>query len=238
MTDTFLSAKWENLIMANYVVNPAILIPYLPPGVELDFHDHLTYVSLVGFMFKGTSLFSVPIPFLGTFEEINLRFYVKRKEGNEIKRGVVFINETVPYKAVAWLANRLYKEHYIAIPTKNKIDITPLSKKVKYEWKINGEWNYISVKAVNHSEQMLGGSIEEFIFEHYYGYTKISDQASQEYKVDHPRWQVNKVTDYSIHCDFESMYGKDFSFLKNHQPDSVILAEGSPVTVQWKRTTF
>lgn len=238
MTDTFLKARWENLIMANYAVNPDVLKPYLPHGVELDFYNNKTYVSLVGFMFKKTTLFNVPIPYLGTFEEINLRFYVKRVEGDTIKRGVVFINETVPYKLVAWLANKLYKEHYIAIPTKNKIEIKSLSKNIRYQWKINKEWNHIAVNAAKENEQMLPGSVEEFIFEHYYGYTKINNQVSQEYKVNHPRWQVNKVIDYSIHCDFKSMYGDDFSFLGNCQPHSVIFAEGSIVTVKWKRISF
>lgn len=224
--------------MANYAVNPELLKPYLPNGVELDFYEDKTYVSLVGFMFKQTSLFNIPVPFLGTFEEINLRFYVKRVEGDSIKRGVVFINETVPYKLVAWLANKLYKEHYIAIPTKNEIEITSLSKSIKYHWKINREWNHIAVNTSIENEQMLPGSIEEFIFEHYYGYTKINNQLSQEYKVDHPRWLVNKVIDHSIHCDFKSMYGNDFSFLSDRQPDSVTVAEGSPVTVKWKRTSF
>jgi uncharacterized protein len=238
MTQTFLSARWENLIMANYAVNPDLLQLYLPRGVELDFYDNKTYVSLVGFMFKKTSLFNIPIPFLGTFEEINLRFYVKRVEGDTIKRGVVFINETVPYKVVAWLANKLYKEHYIAIPTKNTIETTSRSKHVRYQWKINKEWNHIAVNAAPENEQMLPGSMEEFIFEHYYGYTKINNQVSQEYKVNHPRWQVHKVTGYSIHCDFKSLYGNDFSFLSNHQPDSVIIAEGSQVSVKWKRSSF
>lgn len=238
MTDTFLSARWENLIMANYSVNPELLKPYLPNGVELDFHNDKTYVSLVGFMFKQTSLFHLPIPFLGTFEEINLRFYVKRVQGDSIKRGVVFINETVPYKLVAWLAKKLYKEHYIAIPTKSKIGITEKSKSVNYQWKINNEWNQISVNTGIEKNPMLPGSIEEFIFEHYYGYTKINSLLSQEYKVNHPRWLTNKVIDYSIYCDFKSMYGSDFAYLNNHQPDSVIIAEGSPVTVNWKRNLF
>jgi hypothetical protein len=224
--------------MANYEIDPDVLTPHLPPGVELDFYNNKTYVSLVGFMFKQTSLFNIPIPFLGTFEEINLRFYVKRIEGDTIKRGVVFINETVPYKAVAWVANKLYKERYIAIPTKNLISITDASKSVRYEWKINNAWNHIAVNAANRSEEMLAGSIEEFIFEHYYGYTKINNQQSQEYKVNHPRWLVNNVNDFSIDCDFKAMYGNDFDFLNNQQPGSVIIAEGSPVTVKWKRTVF
>jgi uncharacterized protein YqjF (DUF2071 family) len=239
MIDTFLSARWENLIMANYEVDPDILKPYLPKGVDLDLYENKAYVSLVGFMFKQTSLFKIPIPFLGTFEEINLRFYVKRvDDADNIKRGVVFINETVPYKLVAWLANKLYKEHYIAIPTKNKIASKNLSKSIKYEWKINNRWNHIAVNTAKENDQMLPGSVEEFIFEHYFGYTKINSQLSQEYKVNHPRWEVNKVNDYSIDCDFTSMYGNDFSFLNKQAPDSVIVAEGSPVTVNWKRTSF
>jgi uncharacterized protein YqjF (DUF2071 family) len=189
-------------------------------------------------MFKQTSLFGVPIPVLGTFEEINLRFYVKRVEENLVKRGVVFINETVPYKPVAWLANKLYKEHYMAIPTKNSIAVENAAKKIRYEWKINKAWNHLEVKAAVEKENMVPGSIEEFIFEHYYGYTKINDLHSQEYKVNHPRWQVNNVIDYSIDSDFTSMYGKNFSFLDNQKPDSIIIAEGSPVTVQRKRTSF
>jgi uncharacterized protein YqjF (DUF2071 family) len=238
MTNTFLSARWENLIMANYSVDPEILKPYLPKGVELDIYNHKTYVSLVGFMFKKTSLFHIPIPFLGTFEEINLRFYVKRMEGDTIKRGVVFINETVPYQIVAWLANKLYKEHYTAIPTKNVIDTSQNTKNIQYSWKVNKQWNRLSVSTAKERDQMGAGSLDEFIFEHYYGYTKINNTETQEYKVNHPRWLVNKVLDHSIQCDFNAMYGNDFAFLNNQTPDSVIVAEGSPVTINWKRVNI
>lgn len=237
MKDTFLTADWKNLIMANYAVNADALTPYLPKGVELDYYNNKTYVSLVGFMFEKTSLFSIPIPYWGTFEEINLRFYVKRTEGGRVKRGVVFINETVPFKAVAWLANKLYKEHYITIPTKNSIQVNQ-TKQVKYEWKINGQWNQLWVDAQPETEKMPRGSMEEFIFEHYYGYTRINNQVSQEYRINHPRWLINHVSDYSVQCDFKAMYGDAFSGLSNTPPDSVFMAEGSPVTVKWQRTSF
>jgi uncharacterized protein YqjF (DUF2071 family) len=224
--------------MANYAVSPNLLEPYLPNGVELDYFNEQTYVSLVGFLFKNTRLFNVPIPLLGTFEEINLRFYVKRKDGKTYKRGVVFINETVPYPIVAFIANKLYKEHYKAIPTKNSISSTNLENQVKYEWKVNNVWNHLSVSTSIESYPMLEGSIEEFIFEHYYGYTKLSNQVSQEYKVNHPRWLINKVNNYSIDCDFKQMYGPSFDYLKNERPDSVIIAKGSAVTVDWQRIKF
>jgi uncharacterized protein YqjF (DUF2071 family) len=238
MAKTFLSARWENLIMANYAVNPEVLLPYLPKGVELDFYDGKAWVSLVGFMFKKTSLFRIPIPLMGTFEEVNLRFYVKRIDGDEIKRGVVFINETVPYKPVAWIANKLYKEHYIAIPTKNEIRVSADNQLIHYGWKINQHWNEINVNTSIESIEMTPESIEELIFEHYYGYTKITEEVSQEYRVNHPRWKVNKVMDYSINCDFQAMYGNAFTLLNNQQPQSVIFASGSDVTVDWKRRKF
>lgn len=223
--------------MVNYEVDADVLIPYLPRGVELDYYNNKTYVSLVGFMFANTRIFNLPIPFFGTFEEINLRFYVKRVVDGRVKRGVVFINETVPYKVVAWLANKLYRENYISIPTKNSIK-TGSTRQVKYQWKMNKQWNHLEVVAKMETEEMQHGSMEEFIFEHYFGFTKINNQISQEYRIDHPRWLINKVSDYSVRCDFENMYGKNFSNLSNVIPDSVFMAEGSAVSIEYKRTTF
>jgi len=231
----FLKAKWENIIMANYAVAPEILKPYLPNGVALDLYNNKAYVSLVGFMFKETKLFNIPIPWLGTFEEINLRFYVVRKEINEIKRGVVFVNETIPYKAVAWMANKLYKEHYTAIPTRHFWEIENGIKDIRYEWKINNEWNNISVQALTKSDTMTDGSFEAFIFDHYYGYTKIHDNATEEYIIKHPKWKTNKIINKKINCNFNKMYGAAFEYLSNIEPESIFIAEGSPIEVEWKR---
>ena len=237
MGSTFLRANWENLIMANYEIEPSTLAPYLPKGVELDFYNNKTYVSLVGFMFKNTRLFGLPIPFFGSFEEINLRFYVKKIENRKIKKGVVFINETVPFKIVALLANKLYKEHYISIPTKNSIDITE-NKDIKFEWKINDRWNSLAVKSDTNKYKIEQGTIEEFIFERYFGFTKLSASSTQEYKIHHPKWMTHKILNSQIDCDFRSMYGDAFSMLNNQTPDSILLAEGSQVSVNWKRERF
>ena len=234
----FLKANWDNIIMANYEINPKILIPFLPKGVELDLFDGKCFISLVGFMFKKTKLFNIPIPYLGTFEEINLRFYVKRKEGNVLKRGVVFINETIPYPIVAWMANKLYNEHYTVVPTKHKIVEEKLVKKVKFEWMLNNKWNAIAVTSSIASEKMKPNSLESFIYEHYYGYTKTADNKTEEYKLQHPSWKVSEVIDYEIDCDFETMYGKSFAVLNLTKPEAVFIADGSAVGIEWKRTTI
>ena len=235
---TFLKANWQNLIMANYEVDPSILLPYLPKGVELDYYEGKTYVSLVGFLFKDTRIFNVPIPVMGTFEEINLRFYVLRKVGNVVKRGVVFINETVPSKVVALVANALYKEHYSVVPTKHSFLFEPSFKEFVYEWKVKGVWNKLKVNASVENSEMLKGSFEEYIFEHYFGYAKLSDHKSSEYRIKHPSWKINAINGYEINCDFSAFYGKSFECLNHVKPSAVFLAEGSEVSVDWKRNKF
>lgn len=231
----FLKAKWENIIMVNYEIEPKLLLPFLPNGLSLDLFDGKAYISLVGFMFKNTKLFNVPIPFFGSFEEINLRFYVTRKEDDVIKRGVVFINETIPYKLVAWMANKLYKEHYTVVPTKHHILNNDKINQIKFEWLLQNKWHSIAVDFDSKKETMKTNSLEKFIYEHYYGYTKINDLQTEEYQLKHPSWKIHKVIDSKINCDFEAMYGKSFSILNQMKPSSVYIAEGSDVSIYWKR---
>lgn len=238
MSRTFLSADWEDLIMANYEVDPSILLPYLPTGVTLDYYEGKTYVSLVGFLFKKTRLFNIPIPFFGSFEEINLRFYVQRKVGDKIQKGVVFINETVPFKIVALIANILYKEHYITIPTKHAITSTSEQKNIIYNWQKNKNWNALSVVAQASLQPINTGSMEAFIFERYFGFTKIDDHTTQSYRINHKKWKVYPVLSAVVSCKFDQMYGSSFAILNDITPNSVFLAEGSSITVNWKRETF
>jgi uncharacterized protein YqjF (DUF2071 family) len=231
----FLKANWENIIMVNYEIPEEILSKYLPKGVSVDLYNGKAYISLVGFMFKNTKIFNIPTFKLGTFEEINLRFYVSRKVGNETRRGVVFINETVPYKAVAWLANALYKEHYTVVPTKHTISKDSKNQKIKFEWLLQKKWNSIYVKNDLKSNEMERNSLENFIYEHYYGYTKIDEQTTEEYRLHHPSWRIHTVVDYEIACDFKAMYGNDFSILNETKPTAVFIAEGSSVAIEWKR---
>ncbi len=232
----FLTAKWQQLIMANYIVPEQILLPYLPKGLELNLYNGKAYVSLVGFLFKDIKIARIPILGLGTFEEINLRFYVKRSiDKDSLQHGVVFINETIPYKPVAWLANRLFNEHYTVVKTKHAWHFNNNKKEITYQWKKEKTWNSIQIKSDTQSKKIEVGSFESFIFDNYIGFTKISDQVSQSYYIEHPSWEVNDVHSFNILCDFKTMYGPEFSFLTDQNPDTVFIAEGSPIAVKWKR---
>lgn len=231
---SFLTAQWSNLAMANYTVDPEILEKYIPNGTELDIWNGKCYVSLVGFMFENVKLLGIPIPFHRNFEEVNLRFYVKRFENNEWKRGVVFIKEIVPKPALTWVANTVYKEHYQTLPMKHSVIKNEITTDFVYQWKTGRKWNTILVEAENIETEINLNTEAEFITEHYFGYTKTKNKTF-EYEVKHPRWRQYKVTNFQIDVDFGLVYGDAFSFLNAKKPISVFLAKGSDISVENKK---
>ena len=228
----FLTAEWRKLAIINYEVDPSILEKYVPKGVELDFWENKCHVSVIGFMFLNTKLLGIPVPFHRNFEEVNLRFYVKKFENNEWKRGVVFIKEIVPKIALKLVANIIYNEHYEKLPMKNAIKVVGNKLNITYSWKTK-KWNNISIEANNSQLLMKENSEFEFITEHYFGYTKNKNSTS-EYEVQHPKWKHYHINNYEISLDFKENYGDDFEFLNAVNPCSVMLAEGSEVKVKTK----
>jgi uncharacterized protein YqjF (DUF2071 family) len=233
---SFLKAEWKKLALANYEVEPEILKPYVPYGTELDLWQGRCYMSLVGFMFINTRLLGVPVPGHINFEEVNLRFYVKRVDRGEVKRGVVFIKEIVPRAAITFIANNIYKENYETMKMGHEWAQRNSRIDVSYKWKRRGgKWNSFSVSAPDTQHPLVKGSETEFITEHYWGYAKVSDSQTNEYEVTHPRWNVYGVDSHQIDVDFAEVYGKEFRFLNAAEPLSVMLAEGSLITVEKKR---
>ncbi len=229
---SFLKAEWRKLAMANYVVEPKLLHPYVPFGTELDLWEGKCYISLVGFMFLNTKMLGLKIPFHVNFEEVNLRFYVRRKVGEEWKRGVVFIKEIVPKRALAIVANTLYKEHYVTMKMKHEWKISEESISVSYHWKFRDHWNSFMVKCSKMPEPIVEKSEIDFITDHFWGYAMKSEDSTNEYEVTHPRWLHYPVRSYDINIEFGKLYGDNFEFLNNESPASVLLAEGSEITVE------
>lgn len=238
MPKPFLTAEWRNLLMANYAVEPAVLKPYLPCGTELDSFNGVHYVSLVGFLFANTKVLGFSVPFHRTFEEVNLRFYVRYKEGQEWKRGVVFLKEIVPRRAISVIANTLYGENYTTHAMKHSWVAEGNNLHVSYFWKVKGEWNYMKATAEKDASQLIAGSEEEFITEHYWGYTFVNDGCSGTYQVLHPRWTVHTVINHEIRCDAATLYGSAFAEPLKQAPASVFLAAGSEISVMKGRKIF
>ncbi|MCF8243593.1 MAG: DUF2071 domain-containing protein [Saprospiraceae bacterium] len=232
---SFLNAEWRKLALTNFEVEPSLLFKYLPQGTELDIWNGRCYVSLVGFMFKKVRVLGIPVPFHTEFEEVNLRFYVRHFSEGEWKRGVVFINEFVPKIAIAQVANLLYKEHYKSMPMRHRWEIKAASQEVQYDWKMGGQWHSLKVEAGLEALPLQPGSEAEFITEHYWGYSRHDEHTTIEYQVTHPKWEVYEVKNHEIKADFALNYGEDFRLLNGMKPTSVMLAEGSAITVERRR---
>jgi uncharacterized protein YqjF (DUF2071 family) len=233
---SFLTAEWNDLVMFNYEINPEILENYTPKGTELDLWNGKCYLSLIGFMFENVKVLGIKVPFHVNFEEVNLRFYVKRYENNKWKRGVVFIKEIVPKHAITIVANTLYNEHYQTLKMRHSRIENETSKTFQYEWLKDSKWNSISMTTEKTAIPIELNSEAEFITEHYFGYTNYNKEKSIEYAVSHPRWEQFKVIESAIDVDFESIYGKDFKFLKDLKPTSEFLALGSKISIEGKKT--
>ena len=233
MPGIFMRAEWRKLIMAQYAVDPAILAPYLPTGVELDLFHGECFVSLIGFLFDRVRIKGLAIPFHTRFEEVNLRFYVRaRDKDGSTRRGVVFIREFVPRLAITLVANLLYEEPYRTLRTRREITQTESSLEVIYDWKSRGHWYRMAAEAPPKLQPIASGSIEEFITEHYWGFTKRSSGPASQYAVEHPRWQTYAIRRSMIDADFGALYGPAFASLNAQEPSSVLLAEGAPVSIR------
>ena len=231
----FLTARWQFLAMLNYEVPRSILEPFVPPGTELDQWEGRTFVSLVGFRFLDTRVLGIPIPFHRNFEELNLRFYVKRRTDGEVRRGVVFVKELVPRWAIAFVARSVYGEPYQSLPMRHTIQYQSsdpaIPRSACYEWYMNGRWHRIGVDVQGEARELVPGSEQEFITEHYWGYTKTRGGSTREYRVEHPSWRVWDASSSFLEADVAHLYGSTFAPYLTGRPSSAFLADGSTVSV-------
>lgn len=227
-----LTCEWRKLVFANYIVPPEILEKYIPPHTKLDYYNGNCFVSLVGFQFKNVQVKGVKVPFHENFEEVNLRFYVKRFDGASWRKGTVFISEIANKTALSTLANSLFNENYRTVPTKQEVVEEEDFIKAKYSWLHDEEWQHIEVKSDTLASPVAKDSEAEFIIHRLWGYGKHSEEETNEYRISHPEWPTYAVQEYSIKVDFSKVFGPEFNILSSATPHSVILAEGSSVEAE------
>ncbi|MEQ1646391.1 MAG: DUF2071 domain-containing protein, partial [Pyrinomonadaceae bacterium] len=212
-------------------VDPSLLAGRVPRGTEIDLNGGKCFISLVGFMFLETRVLGFPIPFHINFEEVNLRFYTKRVMEDEARRSVCFVKEIVPRWAIATVARLVYGEPYECWQMSHQ----RTDSLVAYDWERDGQRNRLSVEIDESVGVPAIGSHGEFIIEHYWGYTDRGSRVD-EYKVEHPKWELFSVKNEVIDVDFGKTYGLEFAFLSEQKPYSVLLAKGSEVAVYKGKT--
>ena len=217
--------------MLNFNVDPKLLGPLVPAGTELDYYQGETFLSVVGFLFLDTRVLGVPIPLHRDFEEVNLRFYVRRKTTEGWRRGVTFVREFVPRRAIAAVARAFYGEPYLALPMRHSVVHDDASLAVEYGWRRSTTWETIAMTAAGDPQGSTLGSHEEFIMEHYWGYTPRGVESS-EYRVEHARWRFWPALTTRFEANIATLYGAQFVETLSARAASAFIAEGSHVEVK------
>jgi uncharacterized protein YqjF (DUF2071 family) len=228
----FLTAAWRDLVMLSYAIDPSVLAPRVPAGTTLDLFDGRALVSVVGFRFVGTRVLGLTVPGHADFDEVNLRFYVRRaRPDGEVRRGVVFVRELVPRAAVTWLARLAYGEPYRTLPMRSGVSGGPARRRFTYEWQLDGRWQGLTATAADEPQVPPPDSEEAFITRHHWGYGRRRDGSTLEYEVEHPPWRVWPAGDVALRADVAPLYGEEFVPALSVPPVSALVADGSPVTV-------
>mgnify|MGYP002018408140 CR=1 FL=1 len=185
------------------------------------------FVSLVGFRFLNMAVKGVPAVGFRDFPEVNLRFYVCRNTGGDVRRGVVFIREMTPHRLVEWVAQRFYNEPYRTLPMRYQIE----EQYVSYEWKLDGRWQGMSTQPSGEWNEPPSNSNDTFFIEHYWGYSRQHDGGTLEYEVTHPKWQTRPAELNRFDLDLELLCGAPWAGLR-----SVTMCwEKIPPPTAWRR---
>ncbi|HZM28638.1 MAG TPA: DUF2071 domain-containing protein [Gemmatimonadales bacterium] len=232
----FLTAAWRHLAMLNYEVPRSLLEPLVPAGTELDTFDGAVLASVVGFRFLDTRVLGIAVPGHRDFDEVNLRFYVRRRgEDERWRRAVVFVRELVPRRAVAVVARWCYNEPYTVVPMRHELALEGKGDgapgRAAYFWQLGGRWHSLEVRTVGGAALPQQSSEAEFVTDHYWGYTAQRDGGCKEYQVVHPPWRVWQAVSAEFDCDVHLVYGAGFAECLTGPPRSAFLAEGSEVSV-------
>ena len=218
--------------MVNYEVDPTRLIDRVPAGTTLDSWHGKTYVSLIGFQFLETKVLGAPIPFHQDFEEVNLRFYVRRVAEDGVRPGVVFIRELVPRPVVGGMARLLYREPYQVLPMRSNVDAGP-PPDVEYQWQAENRWCTLAGRGAGEGAEPAPGSLEEFLNVRHWGYNGERGKETLEYRVDHPRWRIWHAAKPTVDYNAGAICGMEIAVLLR-RPASTLIADGSAVTIHWR----
>jgi uncharacterized protein YqjF (DUF2071 family) len=232
VTRTFLTAEWRYLAMLNYEVPADLLRPHLPKGTELDDRSGRNFISLVAFLFLDTHVLSLPAFFHQNFEEVNLRFYVRRMVGGVSRAGVVFIREMVPLPLVSEIARLTYNQPYRSVPMQHTVlETNGEVQSVEYLFGGPRDQCRLTMHPLEPLQSMVVGSDEEFLCERGWGYTRQRDGGTVEYRVEHARWNIWPRAGWELDGPLGEFYEEPWPRILSGVPASAFIADGSSVAV-------
>jgi uncharacterized protein len=224
----FLTARWENLLVVTYGVPDAALAGHLPRALSIDHLGGQARVSFVAFDFARTRVYGLAIPGQVNFPEINLRFYVKAGDD----RGIVFLREFVPRRAVVLAARIRYNEPYFRIPMRS--DVRPVAGKpgrLRVRHVFGDRLSSVTAEVAASGTPPEKGSDGRWLTHQAFGFGQTRRGGLRRYRVEHELWPLHEVHSLDLDVDFAGLYGEEWSFLAQATPSHVTFAAGSDIAV-------
>jgi uncharacterized protein len=233
MSRPLIAACWEHLLFLNYRCPRGLLEPLVPVGTELETWDGECYVTLVGWYTQHTRVRGIGVPCHQTFEGVNLRFYVRRRDDSEAWRpGAVSIRELVPRRAVAAAARRWYHAPSLSLVMSNANDADdPNRGLIAYFWTVARQKFSLMATITGAPAEPAPDSHAAFITDRQWGYARTSAGGTLEYRVQHARWPVWVPESCSAEGPMHMVFGNSFAYLFADKPASAYVATGSSVSV-------
>ena len=229
------SAGFSELVALNFQIDPRLLKRHVPKGLELRFFEGETYVSLVAMVLRRVKAWGIPVPFAGGFGEMNLRFYVRRKDGDGYQHGACFLKDYVSGAAGAWILGSVFKGDFGRLKIKHnnsgfKSDDPEVVPKVDYRWTVGSNTNRIRIVARKKLTRILPNSKVGFILDNSNEYGRHG-RKTLEYRAQHPRWTIWDAAQANFTCDVKTLFGEEFVKPLSRRPASVFVSGGSNVKI-------
>ncbi|HKE19548.1 MAG TPA: DUF2071 domain-containing protein [Kofleriaceae bacterium] len=216
-----------------FAIDPRALRGLVPVGTEIDtFDDGRAPLSMVALRFDDSRVLGLPIPFARSYDQVALRFYVRRwLGGDRWRRGTVPVIEFVPVSALVSAGHVLYGEAYERRPVTSRVRPpdpgTNRGGRAVYRWRTDRSIHRLAVDFSGELHLPAPDSREAFLVERYWGYLARHADLTSEVRVDHPPWRIWSAAEGHLTAEVPQLFGDRFARALASPPVSVVVAEGS-----------
>ncbi len=227
----FFTARWSNLLFLTFEAAEQLVRGHLPPGVAPDRWNGATHVSLVALQLSDIRVRGWRVPGFSAHPQVNFRTYVRYRG----EPGVCFLRQLVPSRLIAAVGRWRYGEPFRAMPVRSRV--TAVDTEVRAEYGIGSAatgW-HVRVTGSQAARVPSPGSAEHYFTERVLGCRAARGGGGGGgltiFRVEHPPWAVRAVRAVECDVDFGRLYGREWRFLNERPPVSVVFAMGSEVAV-------
>ena len=176
--------QWRDLAYIHWRYDPAVVQALLPEGIEVDTFDGSAWVGLIPFSMRNISFpFIPPVPYFGSFPEVNVRTYVKR---NGVP-GVWFFSLDVNRLIPAFVARTTYFIPYCWGSASHSKDGQRLRTTVKRRWPSRSS---AQIELTIGEEIREPSDLAHFLSARWGLYSKGFGGRLRYAPVDHEQWQL------------------------------------------------